>query len=158
MITSFLPKHIVSAWLLPLLVVFASCGSKDDDKPEPTPQYVVKVKVISIDAGGLGAGGTVHVTRFNDPLGSILMNASLPDNGIKETGQITNLKTGEKVAVGLGFDKATTGSGIVPRTTSKLRGEIWVNDQLKASAELDRNTPSQNPDYPTNFAAYTMGD
>ncbi|RSK39473.1 hypothetical protein [Hymenobacter perfusus] len=157
MITSFLNKHTVSAWLLPLLIVFASCGSKDDDKPEPTPQYVVKVKMISIDAGGLGAGGEVYIKRLNIPEVSLL-DASLPDNGVKETGTVTNLKTGERVSVGLGFSKAITGSGIVPRTTSKLRGEIWVNDQLKASAELDRNTPSQNPDFPTNFAEYTMGD
>ncbi|RSK25224.1 hypothetical protein [Hymenobacter metallilatus] len=156
MFTSLLNKHTACAWLLPFLIILASCGSQDD-KPEPTPQYVVKVKIISTDAGGLGAGGLVSITRLDKPR-AVLLDASLPDNGIEEAETITSLKTGETVAVGLGFDKATTGSGIVPRTTSQLRGEIWVNGQLKASAELDRNTPSQNPDYPTNSARYTMGD
>ena len=159
MITSFLNKHRVSAWLLPLLVVFASCGSKDD-KSDPAPQYRVSFKLISTDVSGLGASGSVYVTRQNEQKG-LLIGTSMPENGVVETPTIpivTNLKTGEKVSIGLGFVRATTGSGIVPRTTSKLRGEIWVNDQLKASAELDRNTPSQNPAYPTNFAEYTMGD
>lgn len=151
-------KTSLSAHLLFCSIFLSACGSGDKKQQDPTPQYVVRVKLIATDAGGLGAGGEIRITRQNDYQAGLLLGTLLPDNGEVDAPVVTNLKTGERVNIGLAFRNATTGSGIVPRTTSKLRGEIWVNDQLKGVAELDRNTPSQNPDYPTNFVKYDMGD